>query len=210
MLEKDTEISFYIEYWIFYNVAYIFSLTLFHTTNFRLFQTKRLCRRKFKIWWKWQKVLQTGGKQRGKRRNCSLRAISPFPTQSFQRICSADTLNRGLFGKVLRHLLARRGLNTLTANAALESFTDRIETRSACIKRAAWSLSNTISLPVIFTDQCKLYDDDELVGFMSLRALGIYGMDHKREKIGYKEIRVQTPNSSSNRCPCFLRVPCVE
>ena len=28
---------------------------------------------------KWQKVIQTGRKQCGKRRNCSLRAISPFP-----------------------------------------------------------------------------------------------------------------------------------
>ena len=29
---------------------------------------------------KWEKVLKTGGKHCGKRRNCSLRAISPFPT----------------------------------------------------------------------------------------------------------------------------------
>ena len=29
---------------------------------------------------KWQKVIQTGRKHCGKRRNCSLRAISPFPT----------------------------------------------------------------------------------------------------------------------------------
>ena len=33
-----------------------------------------------KIWWKWRKVIQTGRKHCGKRRNCSLRAISPFPT----------------------------------------------------------------------------------------------------------------------------------
>ena len=55
-------------------------LTHFQTTNFRLFQIERLCRRQFKTWRKWQKVIQTGGKHCGKRRNCLLRAISPFPT----------------------------------------------------------------------------------------------------------------------------------
>ena len=55
-------------------------LTHCQTTNFRLFQTKRVCRWQFQIWRKWQKVIQTGRKHCGKRRNCSLRAISPFPT----------------------------------------------------------------------------------------------------------------------------------
>ena len=54
-------------------------LTHYQTTNFRLFQTERVCRRQFQIWRKWQKVIQTGRKHCGKRRNCSLRAISPFP-----------------------------------------------------------------------------------------------------------------------------------
>ena len=55
-------------------------LTHYQTTNFRLFQTERVCRRQFQIWWKWQKAIQTVRKHCGKRRNCSLRAISPFPT----------------------------------------------------------------------------------------------------------------------------------
>ena len=55
-------------------------LTHYQTTNFRLFQTERVCRRQFEIWQKWQKVIQRGRKHCGKRRNCSLRAISPFPT----------------------------------------------------------------------------------------------------------------------------------
>ena len=58
----------------------IVCLTLSQTTNFSLFQTERVCRRQFHIWWKWQNVLQTVTKHCGKRRNCSLRAISPFPT----------------------------------------------------------------------------------------------------------------------------------
>ena len=54
------------------------------------------------------------------------------------------------------------------------------------------------------------YDDNDFVGFKSLRALGIYGMDHQRERIGYKEIRVQAPSSSSNRSPWFFNVPGVK
>ena len=46
--------------------------------------------------------------------------------------------------------------------------------------------------------------DEDFVGFRSLRALGIYGMDHYRERIGYKEIRVQAPCSSLNRYPWFF------
>ena len=55
-------------------------LTHYQMTNFRLFQTERLFRRQFRIWRKWQKVIQTGRKHCGKRRNCSFQAISPFPT----------------------------------------------------------------------------------------------------------------------------------
>ena len=55
-------------------------LTHNQTTNFLLFQTERVCRRQFQIWRKWKKFIQTGRKHCGKRRNCSLRAISPFPT----------------------------------------------------------------------------------------------------------------------------------
>ena len=53
--------------------------TLSNKTNFRLFQNERVCRWQFQIWWKWQNILQKDRKQYGKRRNCSLRAISPFP-----------------------------------------------------------------------------------------------------------------------------------
>ena len=48
--------------------------------SFRHSQTERVCRRQIQSWWEWQKVLQMGRKHCGKRRNCSLRAISPFPT----------------------------------------------------------------------------------------------------------------------------------
>ena len=35
------------------------------------FQTERVCRQQFQIRRKWQKVIQTGRKHSGKRRNCS-------------------------------------------------------------------------------------------------------------------------------------------
>ena len=41
---------------------------------------KGFFRQQIQIWRKWQKAIQTGSKHCGKRRNCSLRAISPFPT----------------------------------------------------------------------------------------------------------------------------------
>ena len=65
---------------VFYQFANPFRLTYYQMTNFRLVQTERVCRRQFQIWWKWQKVFQTGRKHCGKRRNCSLWAIFPFPT----------------------------------------------------------------------------------------------------------------------------------
>ena len=55
-------------------------LTHYQTTNFRLFQTERVCRRQFQIWPKWQKVIQMGRKHCRKRINCSLQAISPLST----------------------------------------------------------------------------------------------------------------------------------
>ena len=60
---------------------YLFwTINHFPMINFRLFQTQRVCRQQFQIWWKWEKVSQTGRKHCGKRRNCSLWAISSFPT----------------------------------------------------------------------------------------------------------------------------------
>ena len=49
----------------------------FADDNFKLDENGR---KLFKRVEKWKKVIQTGRKHCGKRRNCSLRAISPFPT----------------------------------------------------------------------------------------------------------------------------------
>ena len=74
-------------------------LTLSQTTNFRLFQTERLCRRQFQIWWKWQKVLQTSRKHCGKRGNCLLRAISLFPIVFSKDFYCRHVKTRACLGK---------------------------------------------------------------------------------------------------------------
>ena len=70
-------------------------------TNFRLFQTERVCRRQFQIWRNWKKVIQTGRKHCGKRRNCSLRAISPFPDSVLKRLVSLGCQKVSLCGNGL-------------------------------------------------------------------------------------------------------------
>ena len=72
---------------------------LSQTTNFRLSQTERVRRRQLWIWWKWQKVLQMGRKHCGKRRNCSLRAISPFPSVFLKDLKLYTRENQCLLGK---------------------------------------------------------------------------------------------------------------
>ena len=79
--------------------VFYFLLTLSQTTNSGLFQTQRVCRRQFQIWWKWQKCLQMVRKRCGKRRNCSLRAISPFPTVFSKDLYYRHVKTRACLGK---------------------------------------------------------------------------------------------------------------
>ena len=74
-------------------------LTLSQTTNFRLFQTERVCRGQFQIWWQWQKVLQKVRKHCGKRRNYSLRANFSFFHSVFKILVLQTHKNQGSFGK---------------------------------------------------------------------------------------------------------------
>ena len=70
--------------------------------NIRLIQTERVCSWQFQLWQKWQKVFQKGRKCCGKRRNCSLRAISPFPTTFSKDLVLQTSKSQVLFGKGLR------------------------------------------------------------------------------------------------------------
>ena len=63
-------------------------LTHYQTTNFRLFQTERVCRRQFQIWRKWKKVIQMGRKHCGKRRNLLVTSNFSFSHSVFKRLVS--------------------------------------------------------------------------------------------------------------------------
>ena len=69
--------------------------------KFRFSQTERVCRRQFQIWRKWLKVLRMGRKRCGKRRNCSLCAISPFHTVFLKDSFCRHVKTRACLGKVL-------------------------------------------------------------------------------------------------------------
>ena len=62
---------------IFYSP--ILQVNPFLNKKFSTLPNWRVCRWLFQIWWKWQKVIQKGRKHFGKRRHCSLQAISSFP-----------------------------------------------------------------------------------------------------------------------------------
>ena len=72
--------------WPFLFYYQILTLTWAHSdcqaTNFRLFQTERVCRWQFQIWRKWKKVIQTGRKHCGKSYEQFL-----LLTQCFQKAC---------------------------------------------------------------------------------------------------------------------------
>ena len=74
-------------------------LTLSQRTYSRLFQIQRVCRRQFHVWWKWHKVLKMGRKHCGKRRNCSLRAFSSFPTVFSKDFACRHVKTRACLGK---------------------------------------------------------------------------------------------------------------
>ena len=71
----------------------ISDLTFSETTNFRLFQTQRVCRQK------WQKILQMGRNYCWKRRNCSFRAISFFPKVFSKDLYCRHVKTKACFGK---------------------------------------------------------------------------------------------------------------
>ena len=80
-------------------------LALSQTTNFRRFQTERGCRTQFQRGLqKGQTVLLTGRKHCGKRSNCLLQTISPFPTMFSKDVYCRHKKNKGLSGKSLTNL----------------------------------------------------------------------------------------------------------
>ena len=75
-------------------------LTLSQRTNFRHFQTERVCRRQFKIWWKW--VLQKGRKTLWEKEKLLVTSNFSFSHSVFQRLVLQTRENHGLFGNGLK------------------------------------------------------------------------------------------------------------
>ena len=80
---------------------FVDSLSLSQKTNFRLFQTERLCRRHFQLWWKWQQVFQKGRKHCGEKEKLHIRSNFSFSCSVFKRLILQTCKNQGLFGKGL-------------------------------------------------------------------------------------------------------------
>ena len=91
--------------WHWYNVGCwrqcngTFNQSIFNPFPNNNFCTERVCRRQFWIWWKWQKVLLKDWKHCGKRRNCSFRAISPFPTVFSKDLYCKHVKTKACLGK---------------------------------------------------------------------------------------------------------------
>ena len=73
-------------------------ISLSQTTNFRFFQTKRLCRRQFQIYQKWQRVLQAGKNTVRKGEIARYEHFFLFP-QYFQKISTETREIRACLGK---------------------------------------------------------------------------------------------------------------
>ena len=76
-------------------------LPLSQTTNFILFQTKRVSRRQFQISSKWQKALQTGRKTLWGKEKLLVTSNFSFSHSVFKRLLLQTRKNQGLFGKRL-------------------------------------------------------------------------------------------------------------
>ena len=122
-------------------------LTHYQTTNFRLFQTERVCRRQFQIWQKWQKVIQTGRKHCGKRRNCSLQAISPFPTVFSKGLFPRGLQKASLCGNGLKE---RKGGDCIRSDRLITSLSDYQST----IYFIALRTGHNLRLHSIHMDHC--------------------------------------------------------
>ena len=77
------------------------NLTHYQKTNFRLFQNKKVCRRQFQIWQKWQKVIYTGRKHWKKEKLL----ICP---QCFQKACFPGASKGVIMWEWVNQMFSRR------------------------------------------------------------------------------------------------------
>ena len=87
-------------------------LTLYQTTNFRLFQTERVCRRQFQIWRKWQKVIQMGKKTLWEKEKLLITSNFSFSQGVFKMLVSQGRQKVSLCGNglTLNHTIVTFGV----------------------------------------------------------------------------------------------------
>ena len=78
------------------------SINLSQTTNFRLFQTKRVCRRQFLTLMKMAESFPKGQKTLREKEKLLVTTIFSFSHSDFKRLTLQTRKNQGLFGKGLR------------------------------------------------------------------------------------------------------------
>ena len=129
---------------IFSNKIHPTPLTHYQTTNFRLFQTERVCRRQFQIWRKWQKVIQTGRNHTGKRRNCSLWANFSFSHSVFKTLVSQGGQKVSLCQSGLTHYHTIPTFN----DPKVEGFGKHCGKRRKCWEPAFSPFSHSVFYPI--------------------------------------------------------------
>ena len=128
------------------------TLTLFQTTNFRLCETERVCRRHFQFWSNCRNVFQMGRKHCWKRRNCLLWAISAFLT-----VFLKDLYGRhGLFVKGLTLYQTAKLTTSPDWDRQLNQHGSKTElcfgkSRKYCGKRRKWWLPGFSAFPAMFS-----------------------------------------------------------
>ena len=86
------------------------TLTLSQTTNFRLYQTERVCRKQFQVPSKWQKVPQIGRKTVREKEKLLVTSNFSFSHSVLKRLFLQTRKNQGLFGKGLKGVCYGRPL----------------------------------------------------------------------------------------------------
>ena len=108
------------------------TLPVCKTTTSNSSKMKELADDNFKFDENGRKVLQTGRKHCGKRRNCSLQAISPFSTV-FNSVILETRKNQGLFGKGLTHFLIHvHHFETVPKSKKLQTTTEMVLRQLKC------------------------------------------------------------------------------
>ena len=87
-------------------------LTNYQTTNFKLFQNERVCRRQFQICRKWKKVIQTGRKHWEKEKSLNTSNFS-LSHSVFNRLVSQRCQKVSLCGNGLKTLLEKDKMHLL-------------------------------------------------------------------------------------------------